>query len=194
MLTGVAATPSFAEENYKIQINGAEYEIGLDEPIRVLLPDGQELVISLSQDEFARYATDSFSFFHSNEYRPSRADLGAGIHQTALVTPFGTGVLIQEYSSINPTPLIDLMLTELTKEEVEYGYEYQDSVISRTVGGKKVEGKQAVTTYQDTVWTRSVYAYGKRDSGLVIMTFIQSDYAEQDQKLLDDFWRTLEIN
>ncbi len=193
-LSSVAAvSPAEAGEGYKLRINGAEHPIGLDAPKDIVLPDGTRLEIVLTQDEYADYTTENFGFSHKNVYKPSRSDLGSGISQTAILTPLGTGVMVQEYNGLNPTLLVGLMVKELTKEEVEYGYDYKEREVTRRVGDKVLEGREAVTSYQDEHWTRTVYAYGERDSGLLIVTFVEQEYAETDAALLDDFWRTLEI-
>ncbi|WP_193367679.1 hypothetical protein [Pelagibius marinus] len=193
LLSGAAVPQAVAGEGYKLQINGAEHPIGLDAPKEIVLPDGTKLEIVLTQDEYADYTTENFSFSYKNIYKPSRSDLGSGIFQTAILTPHGTGVMVQEYNDLNPSLLVGIMIKELTKEEVDYGYDYQEREVSRKVGDKVIEGREAITRYQDESWNRTVYAYGERDSGLLIVTFVEKDYAETDAALLEDFWRTLEI-
>jgi len=193
LLPALSPSAALAGEGYTLTINGAEHPIGLDAPKEIVLPDGTRLEVVLIQDEFADYATENFSFSHSNTYRPTHTDLGSGITQTAILSPLGTGVMVQEYSGLNPTLLVGLMLKELTKEEVEYGYKYEEREVTRTIGDKVIQGREAVTSYQDESWTRTVYAYGERDSGLLIVTFVEQAYAETDAALLEDFWRTLEI-
>ena len=189
----VGGPAALAQEGYTITINGTAYSIGLDRAKDIVLPDGSGVTVLLTQDEVTTYSTDTFSFTHESHYKPARTEVEAGIFQTMIVTPLGTGLIVQEYSSLDPTPLISLMLKELTREEVSYGYDYEENEVSRRVGDKVVEGREAVTSYKDETWIRTVYAYGARDSGLLIVTFVQATHREQEGKLLDDFWRTLEI-
>lgn len=187
-------TPAVAQEGYTLTIDGTTYPIGLDRHKNIVLPDGSRVTLLLSQDAFTTYSTDAFSFSHESHYKPARTELADGLVQTIVVTPLGSGVVIQEYANIDPADLIDVMLNEVTKEEVGYGYEYEESEVSREVGDRLVRGRQAITTYDDEKWYRAVYAYGTGDSGLLIMTMIQEAFREQDAPLLDEFWRTLRIN
>jgi hypothetical protein len=189
----LGGTACLAQEGYTLTIDGTSYPIGLDSPADIVLPDGSSMTLLLLQDEFTSYGTETFSFLHKSSYKPARIDIGPGIFQTAILTPLGTGVIIQEYSSLNPASLIGLMLNEVTKEERDYGYDYEESEVSQEVGDKVVSGRQAITTYKDETWIRSVYAYGTRDSGLLILTMVQKAHLPREGALLDDFWRTLEI-
>lgn len=186
--------PALAGEDYTLEIDGVEQAIGLDAPKEIVLPDGTRVNVVLSQNEFSEFVAKAFSFSHRSDYKPSRNELNAGIVQTAILTPVGTGVLVQEYDGLDPTPLIDIMLKELTKEEVDYGYDYREREVSQTVGDKTLKGRQAVTSYKDETWTRSVYAYGGRDSGLLIVTFLEDEYRETEEELLEVFWQTLKIH
>lgn len=190
----LAVLPQFAAgEDYILTINGAETALDLEQPTTVELPDGTSLKLLLRQKEYLRFKSDLFSFEHHNKYKPSRNDLGGGIFQTMAVTPLGTGILVQEYMSMNPQTLIDTMLHELTKEEIEYGYKYDEKPVTQKVGEVTLSGKQAVTTYPGEEWTRIVLAYGKKDRGLLVMTFIEKDNAAE-QQLIDHFWKTFEVN
>ena len=65
------------------------------------------------------FKSENFSFEHPIRLSPSRTDLGGGVFQTMMASPLGTMVMIQEYTAINPSGLIDMMLNELTKEEAQ---------------------------------------------------------------------------
>jgi len=186
--------PSLLAQDYVITINGATAEISLDQETTLVLPDGYPLTLTLQRKEFSRFNGDFFSFEHKSIYQPNRNDLGDGIFQTMIVTPLGTGLLVQEYMQLNPSSLIDLMLNELTKEEVEYGYEYHENPVQRTLNGIILEGKQAITTYSGEEWTREVLSYGEKDRGILIITFIEADNYGKDQDLLDFFWNSLQLS
>ena len=184
---------SFAAEDYKLEINGHAYEIGLDKEKDIVLPGGEKLKIRLSLKEYIEFEGRFFSFSHRSTFRPNMTDIGEGIYQTIITTPLGTGIIIQEYTTADPTLLVDMMLRELTKEEVEYGYKYEESTVSKVVEDRKLNGKRAVTTYKDQRWTRSVYAYGKKDAGILIVTFIERESFDEDKHVIDDFWKSLRI-
>lgn len=192
-LTILFVTPVSAED-YVLTINGLSKEISLDEESEVILPSGDSLLLTLHLKEYSGFSGDLFSFEHKSTYRPNRQNLGDGIFQTAVFTPLGTGMLIQEYMQLNPTSLVDLMLEEITKEEVEYGYEYVERVIQKEIGGITISGKEAVTSYLGEEWTRSVLAHGGRDQGIIIISFLKKGSYEEDRDLIEHFWESLEID
>jgi hypothetical protein len=183
----------YAGENYTLEINGQIYDIGLDEVKKVVLSGGTELKLKLTLKDYINFESQIFSFSHTNAYRPNKTDLGDGVYQTVIMTSLGTGIIIQEYTTMDPSTLIDMMLKELTKEEIEYGYKYEEKEIAKMVGNKKLKGKEAVTTYKDEKWTRSVYSFGQKDSGILVITFIEQENFKAEKKVIDDFWTSLEI-
>lgn len=190
----LAMTPCVAGENYVLEIGGDSYSLGLNKEKKVTLPDGTHLRLKLSLKEYIEYQGRYFSFSHRNSYRPTNQDLGDGIFQTTVITALGTTVIVQEYTELNPSGLVDIMIQELTKEEVDYGYELKKSDVSKTIGKKELRGKEAVTSYKGAQWTRSVYVYGARDEGLLIVTIIEEDNVENDMHVIRDFWRTLKVS
>ena len=189
----VVITPCFAGENYNLEINGNIYSLESDKEKDVTLPDGTNLKLKLSLKEFLEYESIFFSFLHRNSFKPIRSDLGNGIIQTAMMTATGTGVGVQEYTRLNPSGLIDMVLDTLTKEDVAYGHELKVNDVSKKVGNIELKGKEAITTYKGEYWTRTVYVYGGKDEGLLIMTMIKSQFVDKDIHIIRDFWRTLKI-
>lgn len=189
----VSSTTAWGQ-NYLLTINGTEQAIDLDQPTTLQLADGTSIEVLLRQKEFLRYRGDLFSFECKNLLKPSTTDLGDGIKQTMVVSPLGTGVIVQEYSSINPSYLIDLMLKQLTQEEVGVGYKYEEAAIDRKVGDISLTGKQAVTTADDEEWTRCVLAGGNEKKGVLIVTFAEKDNQEADKGIIDHFWKSLELD
>ncbi len=194
LLGFTTAVPLLQAGDYVLTINGTDQELTLGEETSLALPDGTSLKLKLSQKEVLRFQGDLFTFEHKNEYKPNKNDLGSGIFQTMIVTPLGTGVLVQEYTQMNPSTLVDMMINELTKEEVEYGYKKDVKEINREVDGVAFKGKQAITTSAGEEWTRVVLTHGKKDRGLLVVTFIEKDNYEKEKTLLEQFWKTFEID
>ena len=192
LLTIVSFSPLRAED-YIITINGTSKELGLDQETTLVLPEGISLKLILQQKEYLRFKGDLFSFEHKSKYKPNRDDLGDGVFQTMILTPLGTGVLVQEYIQMNPINLVDMMLNELTKEEVDYGYKYNEKAVTKKVGDIRFNGKQAVTTYPGTEWTRSVLAYGSKDRGILIVTLIERDNYNTERDLIEHLWKSIEL-
>lgn len=187
-----ACTTTIAGD-YVLTINGKDHELDLEQETTVKLADGTELKLNLKQKEYLEFKADLFAFEHKNQFRPNRTDLGDGLLQTAIMTPMGTGILVQEYKQMDPSSLIDMMVKELTKEEVEYGYKLKEVSISKKVGDAEFKGKKAITTYTGEEWTRSVLAYGKKDKGLLIVTFIEKDNYEKEKHLIDQLWKSIKL-
>ena len=181
-------------QNYTIAIDGKETPIDLAKPTPVKLADGRTVTLVLKQKEVVRFTSDAFSFEHKSIFSPSRTKLDENAYQTMMASPQGTVVMIQEYGSINPAPLIDMLLKELTKEEVKYGYKYAESPARQTLSdGTVLTGKKAVTTYRDDEWTRSVLCYGGKDEGILVVTAVEKGNWKQDGDIIDRFWKTFKI-
>lgn len=180
--------------NYILTINGKDYEIDLDQQNSLKMADGRTLEVMLKKKPIVTFKTEAFSFDHPDSLTPSRTNLNPDINQTGMISPVGTTILIQEYSSIDPNVLIDMMIHELTKEEVNYGYKIDKIPVHRTLSnGITLTGKKVVSTYQTEESTTHVLCYRNRDSGLLIVTRIDKDYLADDQHILDLFWKSLKI-
>ena len=185
---------SFAA-NYVISIDGKEHEIDLGAPKVIDLGDGQNITVVITQKEVVTYSTENFSFDHPSKLTPSRTDLGNGIYQNMVASPRGTLVLIQEYTSLDPSALVDMMLNELTKEEKKYGYKITVSPSYKILAdGKKLNGKSATATYRSDENIKNVLTFKGNDAGLLIVTQIDSSNFEVDTVLLETFWKSLTIN
>ena len=109
----------------------------------------------------------------------------------------GTGYMIQTYKSFNPTMLIDLMLSEITKESVSYGYSKKEEAFEHKLqSGQVLKGKTAKLEYKGEEEVYTVAAYGNKDEGILIMTmlFTDDDYREADESLLSQLFNTLKVN
>lgn len=192
-LAFVLSTPLAFSGNYVLTINDKEYDLSLGEKERIKVGD-QYLSIILNQKDNLIFKTDNFSFQHPSKYSPSKNDLGNGIYQSAMMTPLGTVVLVQEYSSIDPSGLVDLMVNEVTKEERNYGYDIKSSPDSLTLSdGAKLTGKVVVSKYKGSNIKRNIYTYGMKDSGLLIMTQIDYGLASSDEEIIKNFFDSLLI-
>ena len=107
----------------------------------------------------------------------------------------GTVVMVQEYTTLDPSGLVDMMLTELTKEEVQYGYKITTSQVTKTLAdGTQVTGKRAVSTYKGTEYIRHVLCYRVRDAGLLLITQFEKGSPSEEKQIIDEFWRTLKVS
>lgn len=192
MASGLIAAPALAG-NYILTIDGKAQEIDLGQTSTVTLENGQTIEIILDQKEVLTFKTNNFSFDYPSELTPARTDLGDGIYQTMLATPMGSLILVQEYENIDPSSMVDLMLHELTKEEVQYGYKITESKETRTANGKEFKGKKALATYRGEENTRHVMTHSDRDAGLLVVTMLDKTAPEKDVKMIDRFWESIAV-
>ena len=180
--------------NYLLTIDGKPYELDIGEMTTATLQNGQKVQVKLEKKDIATFKTEMFSFNHPSGFAPSKTDLGDGVYQTIMATPSGTTVMIQEYTGLNPCGLIDMLVTELTKEEVHYGYTITKRDVSKNLAeGHTVMGKLVVSKYRKDEYQRNVLCYGAKDAGLIIVTQIDNDTPSEDKAMIDLFWKTLTI-
>ena len=180
--------------NYLLTIDGKPYELDIGELTTATLQNGQKVQVKLEKKDIATFKTEMFSFNHPSGFAPSKTDLGDGVYQTIMATPTGTMVMIQEYTGLNPCGLIDMIVTELTKEEVHYGYTITKRDVSKKLAdGQTVTGKFVVSKYRKDENQRNVLCYGAKDAGLVIVTQLDNDTPSEDMAMMDLFWKTLTI-
>ena len=87
-----------------------------------------------------------------------------------------------------------MLLGELTKESVEYGFTMtQEKATRKLKSGKMMEGLKAILKYKEEEQYVEVLAYGKKDTGIVIATLIHKQFLETDEAIHSDFWNTLEV-
>jgi hypothetical protein len=106
----------------------------------------------------------------------------------------GTLVLIQEYNTMNPTTLVNLMLQELTKEQINYGYKMHKETYSKALkDGTELGGKRAILKYNDEEEYWTVLAYGRKDRGFLVITKIDKENLDTEKNIIDLMWETLQI-
>jgi hypothetical protein len=133
-----------------------------------------------------------FSYSHSSAYKTAVNDLGGFMHQTELITTNGALILVQEYSNMNPTALVDRYLDAISEKDNEK-YTYQRKPLSRRVGTTTLKGTQVIASSEEAVMVREVYAVGGKECGLMIVTTIDTKNNAAEQFLMDYFWKSLII-
>lgn len=183
-----------SQENFKIEINGNVFEIELDKDYELKV-DNALLKINVKQKDTLSYSDEFFNFKYPKEYKVGKTIIGAGIEQLFLMTAEGSGFIIQKYSSINPTTLNELMINEVTKESINYGYKLKREGYERVLtSGLKIKVDRATLTYNGEINIYEVASVGKKDSGLMIMTMEMDDSKKSlGKKLINLIWNTLEI-
>jgi hypothetical protein len=181
-----------SQTNYQLLINGKVADIDLDKPLTFKTAKGEELQIELKQNDVLFYQDNMVSLSYPKEFSISKSVLDANIEQLAIITANGSGVMIQKYSSMNPSILVDMMLQEVTKESISYGYTNKEQKFeNKLVSGQLLKGKTCRLNYKDDEQTYTVAALGGKDEGIIVMTMLNTSYKKQDQHLLDMVISTL---
>jgi len=179
--------------NYLLVIDGETYDVSLGEELSVNVA-GRPVLAEVKQKSNLVFTADSFSFEYPKQFSPSKTELAVGVSQTIMVTPLGVLAMIQEHSNIDPSYLLDLMVSEVTKEERGYGYEIVSKPASTTLSnGTKLTGKVITSKYKDSDIKRVFYTYSVKDAGLILMTQIDYEIGLDDQYVLDKFMSSLRI-
>jgi hypothetical protein len=180
--------------NYVLTVEGEKHEVDVGEQTIIKLSDGKTIQVTLEKKAVASFSVENFSFDHPGDVAPSRTDLGNGVHQTMMTTPLGTLAIVQEYTNMNPSDLVDVMLNELTKEEKEYGYAITNSSEKmKLANGKMLSGKKSIATYRGEQIIRHVLCYSLRDAGIIVITQMAKDASPIDKAMIDTFWESFNI-
>jgi hypothetical protein len=111
-----------------------------------------------------------------------------------LMTAGGSGLIIQKYKSFNPTLLNELMINEVTKESVNYGFKLSRENYERILkSGQEIKVDKAVLTYKDDTNIYEVLSIGAKDEGVLVVT-MRLDKIEDSkgEKLIELLWNSFE--
>lgn len=188
-----AAAAGEAGKSYVLSIDGQEVGIDLGESVEVTGTGGQKIKVSLKRAEQVTFRGAMLGFSHRGDLAVSSTTLDKDITQHLLASANGTVIIIQEYTGLDPTSLLDLMLTTITEESVAAGGKLTKAATEREVSGRKIKGLKAEVVSGSDKTHVEAYTLGSAGKGLVIITQLSDDYRDVDQGLLDMFWKTLEI-
>lgn len=155
--------------------------------------NGEMMQLRIDFRDTLSYDDDLFSFQYLKDFKVSKMVIEQGIHQVMLMSADGSGILIQQYATMNPTMLNEMMIQEVTKESVNYGFQMDRQDYTRKIGsGETLNVARAVLTYRDEKNTYEVASLGKKDEGILIMTMVMDEEnSEQGQKIIDLMWNSL---
>lgn len=185
-----------AKGNYVLIINGDSVVMALDEPVEYEDASGDIQDLRLIQPLLLTYNDNMISFKYNKELSVSNTRIEQGIEQCMIIKPTGNGFMIQKYENLNPTMPTELMLNEITKESVSYGYKRTDKKYERKLAsGQTLKGIQATLAYNGEKEMYTVSAYGGKDRGIIVITMLlNEDFKEEDEPMLDLLMNTLTLN
>jgi len=190
-----AVTYAQDEGNYIITIGDETINYKMGEELEYDVRKKGPLKITVKQKEVLNYSDGIVSFNHNIHFPVSETILDEGIKQILAMSSTGTGVIIQEYEGYNPELMIDLMLNEITKESIDYGYKESVSPIEIITSDNKVmKGKKSILTYQGSADEWIVVAYGEKDKGVLVMTMLMDATGiNVEANFIEDFFKSLKI-
>jgi hypothetical protein len=183
-------------KNYILIIDGDSIAIDINQELKHSIK-GKKIDLKLVQPKDLIYSDDLISFQYPNDLNVAKTPVDEDIEQLMVMKATGTGYMVQTYKSFNPTLLIDIMLNEITKESVSYGYSKEVKNFERKLSsGQTLKGKTARLEYKGEEEVYTVAAYGSKDEGILVMTMLFTDDNDRkaDEGLLKQFFSSLKIN
>ncbi|NOT38124.1 MAG: hypothetical protein HOP11_12190 [Saprospiraceae bacterium] len=136
--------------NFILVINNDSIQVNLNMEFNYKTSSGEELKMSIIQPDVLTYSDDLISFSYEKSLSVSNTKIEKGIEQCVILKSTGTGFLIQKNKTMNPSSLTELMLKEITKESMNYGYSKSEKEFKKKLkSGQVIEGIQATLTYKD---------------------------------------------
>jgi hypothetical protein len=110
-----------------------------------------------------------------------------------MLTAEGSGLLIQKYETLNTTSLNELMLSEMPKESINYGFVSKKSTYQKTLkSGHTINVTRAELRYKDEINIYEITSIGKKDEGILIVTIrLDEDKNTKGQKIINLMWESL---
>ena len=172
---------SQTNSNYILVINGDSIPINLNKDYKHKL-NKKNVSIKLIQPLTLSYSDDVISFKYPNDLSVSKTQIEKSIQQLMVMTATGSGYMIQTYSGFDPSALTQLMVNEITKESVTYGYTKEEEEIEfNLVSGHVLKGLKATLKYKDDTEIYTVTAYGGKDEGIMVITmYLSNEYKNDD--------------
>jgi hypothetical protein len=188
----ILSQPAFSQEDYTLNIDGKIISVGLDRPYETQI-NGKSVSFTLRSKDTLLYDDSAFSFKYLKDYKVTKTRVDEGIEQVMIMSAEGNGVIIQKYDGLNPTSLNSLLLNEVTKESLNYGFQMKREDYQRKLqSGQTIKVDKAVLKYKDEINTYEVTSLGKKDEGIVVMTiFINEKLIKEGNKIIDLMWKSL---
>jgi hypothetical protein len=193
VLFSVTLSSVNAQNDYLLTVDGKTYEMSLETP-QSLKINGKMVEISFKKKDTIAYNSTYFNFKHLKKHDISSTQLDVGINQMMMMTAAGSGVIVQSYDDMDPSMLKEMMLNEMTKESVGYGYTLKREDYMRTLSdGQKMEVLKAVLEYKGEFETYEVATFSKKDEGFLIVTMnTVDDFDVEGKDMIKLMWQTLQ--
>jgi hypothetical protein len=193
---GLACGAVAAEDakDYSLSIDGTEIGINVDETVTATTKSGASVALKLTRRPFAVFKSARASFEYPSGLSVASTSIDKDIRQHLLATATGTLIIVQEYATLDPAPLAQLMVNQMTKDDVAGGSKLSSEPASRSLpDGTELAGMKASVTKKSESAALEVLGYGKANQGVLVITRIDADSVAKDQPIIDRLWSTLKI-
>lgn len=181
-------------KGFRLAIDGVEVGINPGDALDVTLKDGRKVSVELQRSESVTFTGGKFSFDHDGKFTVAKTDLGGGVQQYALMTPIGTGIIVQEYKGLNPTGITDFVLQQMVQESINGGAKMTKETTQRTLaGGSVLKGVKAETTTDNDVMDYEIVATGRPEGGVLVATFLNKENIPKEGAILSKLWSSLKV-
>lgn len=194
LFSGLKDSTAQSEKNYIIEIDGDSVFASLGEPTRFTLKDGKSILINIRRKEFLTFQKGPVSFSYPSKYSVASKAIDEDVEQILLMSAGGAGIMIQVYSSLSPTGIVDFMLAQLTEDDINAGYkESKTDLEKQTNNGILLRGKRSVLKLDTETKVYTVLSYGKGKKGLMVIEINSEGLEKDEQQLFDRFWSSLTV-
>jgi hypothetical protein len=182
-------------KGFRLTIDGVVVGINPGDAFEVTMKDGRKVPVELQRSDTVTFTAAKFSFDHDGKFTVAKTDLGDGVQQYALMTPIGTGIIVQVYKGSNPSSVTDFMLQQMVQESLNGGAKISKEATQRTLpNGSVLKGVKAETTTDDDVMDYEIVATGRAEGGLLVATFLNKENLSKEGVILDKLWSTLKVD
>lgn len=185
-------TTTFGQSDYVMYVNDESFDLTLDKEYQISIND--ELVtLKVKAKDTLQYDDILYRFKYSKDYKVSKLVVDEGIEQIMLMTAEGSGIVIQQYTNLNPSMLNEMMINEVTKESLNYGFKLSREDYERElISGQKIQVDKAVLKYKDETNIYEVASIGNKDEGIIIMSMRMDDViGTKGQQIIDLMWDSM---
>lgn len=181
-------------KGFRLTIDGVEVGINPGDTLDVTTKDGRKLSVALQRSQSVTFTGSKFSFDHDGQFTVAKTDLGGGVEQYALMTPIGTGIILQEYKGLNPSSITDFVLQQMVQESIAGGAKMTKEATQRTLpGGSVLKGVKAETASDNEVMDYEIVATGRPEGGVLVATFLNKENIPKEGAILDKLWSSLKV-
>ena len=184
----------FAQSDYQLQVGEALLDVEIGKEYHVTV-NGKDVKLMLTQRDSLLYSDNTVRFLYPKGNSVSQTSIDKNVTQLSILNSEGAGFIIQKYASLNPETLVELMLKEVTKESINYGFVAERSVRKQSLmSGQEITIRKEVLRYKEEVNIYEITALGQKDSGIIVMTIrMDEEPNKQGEKICNMMWKTLQV-